>query len=169
MNKTMKATLSAGAVIGLAGAANADFSGQTILGPLGPGSSVMGDTNFSTNDNNGGASGVPGGSWGGGDDVYQLNWPGGSITIDLLFTHSSSTDLDLRLFATDQNTTLASSASITDNEQIAGILASGTYYITVDGWGTSASAYTLNVIPTPAAAGVLGMAGLAGLARRRRA
>ena len=80
MNKTMKATLSAGAVIGLAGAANADFSGQTILGPLGPGSSVMGDTNFSTNDNNGGASGVPGGSWGGGDDVYQLNWPGGSIS-----------------------------------------------------------------------------------------
>jgi len=39
----------------------------------------------------------------------------------------------------------------------------------IDGWQGAATTYTLNVVPTPAAAGVLGMAGLAGLSRRRRA
>lgn len=170
MNKTMTATLSAGAVLGLAGAAQALFTGQTILGPLGPGSSVNGDTALGTNDNNGTTTGTPGTTtWSGNDDVYALNWPGGSITIDLLFTHSSATDVDLFLYAGNGATLLASSTSVSDNESIAGTLAAGSYHIMIDGWQGAATAYTLNVIPTPAAAGVLGMAGLAGLARRRRA
>ncbi|MCA9283135.1 MAG: pre-peptidase C-terminal domain-containing protein [Phycisphaerales bacterium] len=168
MNKTMKATLSAGALLGLAGAANADFAGQTILGPLGPGSSVGGDTSTSTDDNNGFTTGTPGGSWSGADDVYQLNWPGGSITVDLLFTHASG-DLDLFLWDSDQNTNIVASTSTSDNEGFFGTLAAGTYYMTVDGWAGDSNSYTLNVVPTPAAAGVLGMAGLAGITRRRRA
>ena len=168
MNNAMKATLSAGALLGLAGAAHATFAGQTILGPLGPGSSVNGNTANSTNDNNGGVSGTPGGSWSGNDDVYALNWPGGSITIDLLFTHASG-DLDLYLYSGNETTVLASSLSTSDNEGVSGTLAAGSYFILVDGWQGDSNTYTLNVIPSPAAAGVFGMAGLAGLARRRRA
>ncbi len=49
----------AGAVFGLAGAASADFSGQPILGPLGPGSSVSGNTVGASDDNDGFFSGGP--------------------------------------------------------------------------------------------------------------
>lgn len=173
MNKMMKATLSAGALLGLAGAAQAGIGvAGPILGPLGPGSSVNGDTTTSTNDNNGGSTnglGTPGGSWSGNDDVYALNWPGGTITINLLFSHAAS-DLDLYLINSTGDGLLAFSESTTDNETIGpGTLAAGSYFIMVDGWQGANGAYTLNVVPTPAAAGLLGMAGLAGLSRRRRA
>ncbi len=136
----------------------------TLNGPV---DSASGDTSGSTDDVDGG-NGVPGGgSWNGGDDVYQLNWGGGDINIDLLFTNANG-DLDLFLYADDSGATeLASSETVDDNEGIVGTLAAGTYFIVVDGWSGATNSYDLNVTPEPASLCLLAM-GAAVVIRRRR-
>ena len=163
----VKYTLSAAALLALSGGAFAQLAGPD-LGPLGPGSSVTGDTSTSTDDNDGDDPGVSGGLWSGGDDVYSVVWPGGDLTADLLFTDVDG-DLDLYLYDTDATTVLDTSTSTSDNEQVtAAGLGAGTYYLLVDGWLGDSNTYELNVIPTPGTSALFGAFGLAGLARRRR-
>jgi hypothetical protein len=136
----------------------------TLNGPV---DSASGDTAGSSDDLDGG-NGLPGGgSWNGGDDVYQLNWGGGAFNADLLFTNANG-DIDLFLYDDDFATTeLASSETTTDNENINGTLAAGTYFLVVDGWSGASNAYTLNVTPEPASLCLLAM-GAAVVIRRRR-
>ncbi|MCA9304857.1 MAG: PPC domain-containing protein [Phycisphaerales bacterium] len=167
----MKTAATLLAVLGLASAANAgvtldDLSIATITG----GSSTSGDTSGSADNMNGGSGIGSGGSWSGGDDVYTLNWAGGDLVADLLFTHADG-DIDLYVWGDNAATVLlGSSTSTSDNEQVsvAG-LAAGTYYISVDGWFGDSNSYKLqlNGVPTPASAALLGLGGLVATRRRR--
>jgi len=144
------------------------------LGTLFGGESVLGDTSNSA-DNLSGDRPAPG-SWSGGDDVYSLQWGGGDVTIDLLFTMdpgntANDGDLDLWLVANENldGTDVASGLSIDDNEQLVlPGLAAGKYWIIIDGWSGASNSYKLAVTPTPGAAAVFGLAGLAAAGRRRR-
>jgi len=167
----MKTAATLLAVLGLASAANAgvtldDLSIATITG----GSSTSGDTSGSADNMNGGSGIASGGSWSGGDDVYTLNWAGGDLVADLLFTTLDG-DLDLYVWGDNGATNLlGSGTSTSDNEQVtvAG-LAAGTYYISVDGWFGDTNSYKLqlNGVPTPASAALLGLGGLVATRRRR--
>ena len=167
----MKTAATLLAVLGLASAANAgvtldDLSIATITG----GSSTSGDTSGSADNMNGGSGIASGGSWSGGDDVYTLNWAGGDLVADLLFTTLDG-DLDLYVWGDNGATNLlGSSTSTSDNEQVAiAGLAAGTYYISVDGWFGDTNSYKLqlNGVPTPASAALLGLGGLVATRRRR--
>ena len=138
------------------------------IGTIFNGQSVNGNTALSSDDLSG--NGPAPGSWSGGDDVYSLQWGGGDITIDLLFSQVSG-DLDLWLVG-DPNVVapaIDSSLSVSDNEQVSAIgLAAGKYWIIIDGWQGASNTYKLAVSPTPGAAAVFGLAGLAAAGRRRR-
>jgi len=151
-----------------AGSGRGTFSGLS-LGTLNGGESIFGDT--STSADNLTRGGLAPGSWSGGDDVYSLSWGGGFITIDLLFTHAAG-DLDLFLYTGNTPTTTAivgESLSVSDNEGLFGTLPAGKYWIVVDGWFGASNTYKLAVSPTPGAAAVFGLAGIAAAGRRRRA
>ncbi|TVQ31862.1 MAG: hypothetical protein EA376_07695 [Phycisphaeraceae bacterium] len=137
------------------------------IAKIGPGANVTGNNSGSPDVLNG-TGGFGSGSWSGGDDVYELNWTGGDLVVDLLFTHADG-DLDLFVWGNDTATNLLGSGlSVSDNEQVVVPgLAAGTYWIHIDGWLGASNDYKLNVIPTPGALAVFGLAGLAGLRRRR--
>lgn len=145
-------------LVGVAGLAVASssalggFAGQTILGPLGPGSVVAGSTVGATDDNDGFTSGdhfffI----WNGPDDVYALNWPGGDMSLEMTYNPAVG-DLDLFLYEPsnlDDSGNYSIINSGVENIFAAGAPA-GTYYIVIDSPEASdAGAYTLSVTPAP--------------------
>ncbi|HVZ95210.1 MAG TPA: PPC domain-containing protein [Phycisphaerales bacterium] len=154
----------------LCGSALAGFAGQTILGPLGPGSAVTGDTTGHGNDNDGWFSGDHiFDLWDGADDVWRLNWPGGDLSLVMTYDGPSSDDLDLFLY-TPSDYDESSYDSFTDTGietiDVPGA-AAGVYYILVDCPAGAEGPYSLSVVPAPGAVG-LATVGLLGFARRSR-
>jgi len=162
--------LSIGAVLASGGAAFADFSGQTILGPLVNGSVVTGDTSGATDNNDGWFSGGPiFGIWDGGDDVWQLNWTGGALRVELAYDNTTSADLDLFLYVPgnlDESTLDSIGNTGLDAVTLAGA-AAGTYYVLVDSTAGAEGPYELRILPAPGGAALLA-GGLGVLVRRRR-
>lgn len=162
--------LGAIALLAGAGSAFADFAGQTILGPIANGDTVMGDTTGATDDNDGFTSGTHiFDIWVAPDDVWQLDWTGGDMTVTLEFD-SFFADLELFVY-TPSNYDDSSDYSITaSSPEVVSIpnAAAGTYYIVIDGPTSSdVGPYTLSVIPAPGAASLLALGGLAASRRRR--
>lgn len=150
--------------------ARADFSGQTILGPLGPNSVVIGDTSDATDDNDGWDSGVHiFDLWNGPDDVWALNWPGGSLEVGMTYESDIFFDLDLFLYEPGSlDSTGMYSILNTGIESIDYPAApAGTYYIVVDGYDGAAGPYELTVSPEPGTLALLGVV-LAVVTRRSR-
>ncbi len=156
--------------LGLAGTAWAGFAGQTILGPLSPGSVVMGDTTGATDDNDGFTSGdhfffI----WNGPDDVWQLDWPGGDLALEMTYDPLFG-DLDLFLYepgSLDDSATYSILNTGVESLAVPGAVA-GTYYIVIDGAGTDSGPYSLMVLPAPGALALFGFAGALGAGRLRR-
>lgn len=145
------------------------------IGTLNGGESIFGDNTLSSNDMDGDDIGGGTGSfsWSGGDDVYSFQWGGGDVVIDLFFSMAAGTnggDLDVYLVnSLNGGTNSGAGTSTSDNEQIvANGLAAGKYWIVVDGWQGAGNSYKLAVSPTPGAAAVFGLAGIAAAGRRRR-
>ncbi|MBK7403868.1 MAG: PEP-CTERM sorting domain-containing protein [Phycisphaerales bacterium] len=164
---TLRTTAALAALLAVAGVARADFTGQTILGPLSNGSLVSGDTTGHSDDNDGFSSGTHiFDIWDGGDDVWQIDWLGGNLTVNL--TSLNGSDNDLFLYTPD-------SYDDSGNYSIVGAFdtvtefgaAPGTYFVVVDSTFFTEGAYNLEVIPAPATGAVFGL-GLLGLTRRRR-
>lgn len=152
----------------LASSASADFSGQPIVGVLSNGSLVSGSTLGKADDNDGFESGIHiFDIWDGGDDVYQLIWGGGDLTLTLT-SIGALTDNDLFLYS-------PGSLDSTGDYSIRGSLdsvtllgaAAGTYYINIDSTAFSEGDYQLSVVPAPGAGILLGCAAV-GLRRRAR-
>lgn len=158
------------AVLAVSTPAWADFGGQIILGPLGPGSVVNGDTTGATDDNDGSISGMHIWEvWMGPDDVYAIEWPGGDLELEMVYDNTTA-DLDLFLY-TPADLDNSGNFSIM-NSGVENILEpaamAGTYYVVIDSERAStAGAYTLTVTPEPGALALLGL-GLAVLLRRAR-
>ncbi len=159
--------------MGIAVSVRADFVGQPILGPLTAGSSVIGNTLGSADDNDGFDSGMHiFDIWDGGDDVYQLNWGGGDLTVTLT-TIDPFADNDLFVYrpgALDSTGDYSVFGSgVADVVTIRGAEA-GIYYINVDSTFFSEGAYQLDVanVPAPGAVVVLAAGALAMGRRRRR-
>ncbi len=137
------------------------------IGTLMDGDQATGNTNGSSNDlvtTSGNAFTGTGTAETGGDDVYELIWGGGDLNAWLNF----ESGLDLDLFLYDSADDLVDSAFTVANPEhlsVAG-LAAGTYYLRVDGFFGDAGGYTLT-LPAPGSVALLGLAGLAGLRRRR--
>jgi hypothetical protein len=157
-------------VAGLAVPAWADFGGQTILGPLGPGSVVVGDTTGATDDNDGFFSGMHiFDVWLGPDDAYAVEWPGGDLQLEMTYDNTTA-DLDLFLY-TPADLDNSGNYSIM-NSGVENILEpaapAGTYYVVIDSPDEfTAGPYTLSVTPEPGALALLGL-GLTVFARRVR-
>ena len=102
----------------------------------------------------------------GGDDVYEINWGGGRFFGSLNFDGSVN---DLDLFLYDANDDLVDSAFTTSDPEIIDIanLPAGTYYARADGFFGDAGNYALSITPAPGTAALLGLAGFAGIRRRR--
>jgi hypothetical protein len=132
--------------------AAADFSGQTILGPLGPGDVVNGNTIGATDDNDGITSGMHiFFIWNGPDDVWAINWPGGDLSLTMTYDTSTGEDVDLFLY-TPASLDDSGNFSIV-NSGVEDIIepgaAAGTYYVLVDSTDAStAGPYTLTVSRT---------------------
>lgn len=158
------------AILAAAGTAAADFAGQTILGPIANGDTVMGNTTGATDDNDGFTSGdhiffI----WNAPDDVWQLDWAGGDMTVTLDFD-SFFADLELFVYTPSDYNDSANYSITGSSPEVVSIpgAAAGTYYIVIDGPNPSdVGQYTLSVIPTPGAAAVLGIGGLFAARRRR--
>lgn len=156
------------AVAGLALPAVADFSGQTILGPISNGSVVNGDTTGHSDDNDGFSSGIHiFDLWDGGDDVWRFDWLGGPMVVELDYDNTFA-DLDLFVYrpgglddSGDYSIINTGHENVTINSA-----AAGSYYIVIDSPAFQEGAYTLSVTPAPASLALLGMGGL--LAGRRR-
>jgi MYXO-CTERM domain-containing protein len=149
-------------------AATADFSGQPIVDVLSNGSVVSGTTLGKADDNDGFESGIHiFDIWDGGDDVYQLIWGGGDLTVSLL-SSGVFTDNDLFLYSPGSldSTGDYSIRGATDSVTLLGA-AAGTYYINIDSTASSEGEYQLSVVPAPGAVALLGVA-IAGLRRRSR-
>ncbi len=167
---SIKTTLGAAAIMATAGAAFAGFAGQTILGPITNGSMVSGDTTGASDDNDGFTSGdhfffI----WNAGDDVWQLDWPGGDMTVTMTYDNLFA-DLDLFLYEPGSyDDSFNYSIINTGTETIlAPGAAAGTYYIVIDGPNSGdVGAYNLSVIPAPGAAALLAFGGLTAARRRR--
>jgi hypothetical protein len=167
MNMRSIALLTLAGVLAASGSAYADFSGQPILGPLGLGSSVAGDTTGAADDNDGITSGMHiFDIWLGPDDVWQLDWAGGDMELEM--TYDSSIDLDLFLYtpgSLDDSGLFSMLNSGLENISYPAAPA-GTYYINVDGvLPTDAGPYTLSVTPEPGTLALLGL-GIVFLVRR---
>lgn len=156
-------------VCGLAGVVQADFSGQTILGPISAGSVVSGSTLGASDDNDGFDSGGHFFDiWDGGDDVWQLDWAGGTMTVTLESFGGADNDLFVYSPGAYDSTGDYGIAGAFDQVTLIGA-AAGTYYINVDSTAFSEGDYRLSVSAIPApGAGVLVGAGLLGISRRRR-
>jgi len=172
---SMSCALSLGAVLGFSGAANADFLDQPILGPIGPGSVVFGDTLGHADDNDGFESGYhPFGVWDSGDDVWLLNWPGGDLTVTLDSLGGSDNDLFIYTPDSYDSSSEYSTVGAHDVVTIPGA-AAGDYYINIDSYvdfltdESSGGSYQLAIseVPAPGFTALLG-AGCLCLARRRR-
>jgi MYXO-CTERM domain-containing protein len=159
--------------IGLgASVARAGFGGQTILGPLSAGSAVGGNTIGHADDNDGFTSGDHFFNiWPGPDDAWQLDWPGGDLTVTMTYDNSVD-DLDVFLFepgSYDESANYAIANTGTDTID-APNAAAGIYYINVDSDTTAhAGPYQLTIsdVPEPGAAGVALFVAAAGIRRRR--
>lgn len=170
MKRAFTSALACAAMLSTVSTASADFIGQTLLGPIGPGSVVNGDTTGASDDNDGFTSG---GSffdvWHGGDDVWQLNWPGGDLELQMTYNPGDG-DLDLFLF--EPGSLDDSSNYSVFNTGVEIILApaapAGTYYVNVDGVGFDEGAYTLTVTPEPSALALLGLGLMVCFVRRSR-
>lgn len=153
-----------------ASAALADFSGQTILGPIGPGSIVMGDTTNSTDDNDGFSSGGHFFNiWNGGDDVWQLDWPGGNMHLQMTYDNFFA-DLDLFLYepgSLDDSSIYSILNTGVEDIDVAGA-AAGTYYVVIDGVGVDEGPYTLAVTPEPTSLALLALGACVAARARRR-
>lgn len=166
MQRFVRAALAA-SFLAATSAALADFSGQTILGPLNPGDSVNGSTIGASDDNDGWTSGdhfffI----WNGPDDVWSIDWPGGDLAIEMTYDNSQ-VDLDLFLY-TPGSLNDSGNYSIL-NTGVENILepaaAPGTYYVVIDS-ESAGGAYTLSVAPEPSSLALFGLAALAALRRR---
>lgn len=161
--------LSVGAAIVLSQSAKADFNGQTILGPLTAGSMVSGNTLGHSDDNDGFDSGGHFFDiWDGGDDVWLLNWAGGTLTVTLDSLGGSDNDLFLYSPGAYDSTGDYSIVGAHDSVTILDA-AAGTYYINVDSTMFSEGGYELSVsnIPAPGSLALLGIGGLYAGRRRR--
>ena len=148
----------------------ADFAGQPILGPITAGSNVFGDLTGKADDNDGWFSGAHVFDlWDGGDDVWQLNWAGGDLTLTLTY---SVGDPDLFLYTPGNLDESSYDNILGTSPNIINVLnaAPGTYYVLVDTFDGGEGAYQLSVspVPAPGAMALLAGAGLFG-GRRRRA
>lgn len=156
----------------LASAAQADFAGQTILGPIVGSMQVSGDTTFSTDDNDGFTSGTHiFDIWDGGDDVWEFQWHGGRIHAQLEYDNSGSVDVDLFLYRpTNLDDSGDYSIMNTGLDQIVlNGMPAGTYYFVVDSTAGAEGAYTLSVLlPSPGPAALGGLACVFAGVRRRR-
>lgn len=164
---SMRLSLAVLALATLAGTAAADFSGQTILGPLTNGSSVTDTLVGSGDDNDGWFSGGPiFGIWDGADDVWALNWDGGTMTIDLVYDIFDG-DPDLFIYTPgnyDESSRDSFGNTGLDSVTINGAPA-GLYYILIDTTAGNEGPYRLDVVPAP---GAVALFGLAALGRRTR-
>ncbi len=170
MNKTTAlVTLALATTLALAASASADFIGQPILGPITLGSSVTGNTTGHADDNDGWDSGTHiFDIWNGGDDVWQLNWAGGDMDLQLLYNPAPPVDLDMFLYepgAYDSTGTYSIINSGVEDIAYPGA-AAGTYYIVIDSPAGQEGAYTLNVLPEPTTLALLAL-GACALRRRR--
>lgn len=147
--------------------ARADFIGQPILGPITNGSLVTGNTFGKADDNDGFTSGDHiFDIWDGGDDVWQLNWAGGDMMINLTSQGGSDNDLFLYTPSDLNDSGIYSIVGAFDTVSLAGA-AAGTYYVVVDSTAFSEGPYELQVVPTPSVGALAGIGGLM-IARRRR-
>ncbi|MCC7389993.1 MAG: hypothetical protein IT431_14625 [Phycisphaerales bacterium] len=166
-NPTRSRATAALVVAAAAAAAHADFSGQTILGPLSNGSFVISSTAGASDDNDGFTSG---GHifdiWDGGDEVWQIDWTGGNLTLNLTSLNGSDNDLFLYTPASYDDSGNYSAGGSFDTVTEFGA-APGIYYAVIDSTFFSEGDYTLEVVPAPSSAAALGLAAL-GLCRRRR-
>ncbi|MCC6677199.1 MAG: hypothetical protein IT436_08645 [Phycisphaerales bacterium] len=150
--------------------ARADFTGQTILGPLTPGLSIAGDLTGTSDDNDGFFSGTHiFDIWDGGDDVYSLVWPGGDMTVDLISDPFGDADLFIYRPSDLDESGDYSAAGTFDTVSIPGAVA-GTYYVVIDTTAGNESPYEVSVanIPSPGPAAILAVAAGLGTRRRRR-
>lgn len=140
----------------------ADFALPTVIES---GDKVFGNTDNSTDDftNTSGDAFASGSGEDGGDDIYEINWAGGRMFSRLEFDGAAE-DLDLFLYEAD-GTFIDRAFTLDDPEIIDVTLPAGTYYARVDGF--TSGAYSLLVTPAPGAIALFGMAGLAGIRRRR--
>ncbi len=167
----MKTAASLIAVLGLATAANAGGSLSALsIGTLSGGDSVSGSTIGASDDLAGADGFVLGGTWTGGDDVYSLDWAGGDLVATLDFITANG-DIDLYVWGDDGATVLLGSSEGTGDQEVVEVLglAAGKYFIMVDGWLGDENRYDLSVngIPSPASAALLGLGGLVATRRRR--
>lgn len=161
------AVSAAGLVVVLAGQARADFAGQNILGPLVNGSVVTGTTLGASDDNDGFTSGMHiFDIWDGGDEVYALDWDGGSMLVTLESLDGSDNDLFIYRPGSLDDSGDYSIVGAFDSVEILGADA-GQYYIVVDSTFFSEGSYRLTVTPAPSAAS-LGLVGVVMVGRRRR-
>jgi hypothetical protein len=140
--------------------AAASFTGQTILGPLGPGSVVTGDTLAATDNNDGfGSGGHIYHIWNGPDDVWALNWPGGDLELNMTYDNTHA-DLDLFLYTPENYSDCWNYSIVNDGLENIPLPAAapGLYYVVVDSPDLdTAGAYTLSVNPEPASVALLGL------------
>lgn len=158
-------------LLATASPALADFTGQTILGPLTAGSSVNGTTLGAPDINDGFDSGTHiFNIWDGGDRVYGLDWLGGDIHLSLTSLGGSDNDLFLYTPGSLDSTGLSSTVGSFDALELLDA-APGFYYIVVDSTFFSEGDFQLDVaaVPAPGAMGLLSLALLSRGRRRRRA
>lgn len=165
-NVCVAAALSLGALAG--SVARADFTGQTILGPLTNGSAVSGDTTGKGDENDGFTSGDHiFNIWDGGDDVWRLDWLGGTMTINL--TSLGGSDNDLFLYTPDNYDDSGNYSAGGSFDTVTEVgAAAGTYYIVVDTTFFSEGPYDLSVVPAPSVTGLAGVGAMVLAGRRRR-
>src|ERR1043165_3535760 len=150
MMNQLRCALSFGLV--LAAGARADFSGQSLLGPLSNGNIVTNSTLGKSDDNDGFDSGTHiFNIWDGGDDVWRLNWLGGDMTITLT-NMGAGVDNDLFVYSPGSlDSTGDYSVFGGDTPDVVSLLgaAPGMYYINVDSTFFSEGDYQLSVAPAP--------------------
>lgn len=158
-----------GCVALMASSALADFSGQPILGPLTAGSVVNGDNTGHTNENDGWFSGFHLFElWMGGDDVWQLNWPGGDLQVNLSYdTAQGDPDLFLYTPTNLDESTLDSIANTGLDTVSMSNAPAGIYYVLIDSSVGAEGPYTLSILPSPGSASLLALGGLFAARRRR--
>jgi hypothetical protein len=168
MRNILSAVVFGGLLMAAASNALADFSGQTILGPLSNGSIVSGSTLGASDDNDGFDSGIHiFDIWDGGDNVYLLNWLGGDMTVTL--DSLGGSDNDLFVYSPGALDSTGDYSIVAEHDEVILLgAAAGDYYINVDSTFFSEGDYDLAITPEPATLGLLGVGLMLGGRRRRR-
>lgn len=167
----MNRFLAAIASLAFAGTSFGAFTGQPILGTLGPGGVGNGDTTGHADDNDGFTSGDHiFDIWPGPDDVWRINWPGGDLNVRLDYSPAAD-DLDLFVFRPTSLDDSGDYSIINTGIEEVSIPAAdpGMYFVNIDSdTAAHAGPYTLSVgaIPEPA---TLGLAAFGLILLRRRA